>query len=316
MISDSKDCSSNFLSQEGEINKILESASSYSIIGDILQIRYNDQTLSFSAINESPLTSPTSKFETTSIPKPPTDSSSLYNQNWYFLSYEGFVALEGYEPFVYFSSDGSISGNTGCNSLSGTFSSNQNFISVYELTSTKELCKEPYSTQEEIFLKALKNSQTYSLNGDRLRIKSQIGVLILSNYNLNDDLKPATTEIQPSNTPYFTSTSTATTEPIIIQPHTKTPTPTNEQIITGPIAIIEGPHSGEAGNSISLSGMKSYSNSEIVSYLWDFGDGIKGQGEKINYTYVLPGRYTITLTITDSNGETNSTTMQIDIKYK
>jgi heme/copper-type cytochrome/quinol oxidase subunit 2 len=41
----------------------------------------------------------------------------------------------------------------------------------------------------------------------------------------------------------------------------------------------------------------------IVNYFWDFGDGNNASGEVINYTYVSGGVYTITLTVTDDDGE-------------
>lgn len=41
----------------------------------------------------------------------------------------------------------------------------------------------------------------------------------------------------------------------------------------------------------------------IVDYSWDFGDGNTASGKVINYTYVSWGVYTITLTVTDDDGE-------------
>jgi hypothetical protein len=42
----------------------------------------------------------------------------------------------------------------------------------------------------------------------------------------------------------------------------------------------------------------------IVSYLWDFGDGVTGAGENPTHTYRFPGEYTVTLTVTDNAGMT------------
>jgi PKD repeat protein len=45
----------------------------------------------------------------------------------------------------------------------------------------------------------------------------------------------------------------------------------------------------------------------IVSYLWDFGDGSNGTGIMTNHSYADDGNYTVTLTITDEDGYNDST---------
>ena len=45
-----------------------------------------------------------------------------------------------------------------------------------------------------------------------------------------------------------------------------------------------------------------------VSYRWDFGDGTTGSGPTITHQYATAGRYSVTLTVTDEDGATHSTT--------
>ncbi len=51
----------------------------------------------------------------------------------------------------------------------------------------------------------------------------------------------------------------------------------------------------------------------IVSYAWRFGDGASGAGVTTNHSYAASGTYTVTLTVTDNGGATNSTTRQVSI---
>ncbi len=58
------------------------------------------------------------------------------------------------------------------------------------------------------------------------------------------------------------------------------------------------------------------SDGEVVDYLWSFGDGSEGRGERIKHAYAAPGRYTVTLRVRDdSEGDNNSAqdTLQVVI---
>ena len=49
----------------------------------------------------------------------------------------------------------------------------------------------------------------------------------------------------------------------------------------------------------------------IVSYIWDFGDGLTGQGKTIVHTYSTPGNFLAILTVTDNDGYTGTATKKI-----
>ena len=53
-------------------------------------------------------------------------------------------------------------------------------------------------------------------------------------------------------------------------------------------------------------------NGAIVSYSWQFGDGTTGTGAAPSHTYLTGGHYAVTLTITDQEGLTSTTSKQAD----
>ena len=78
-----------------------------------------------------------------------------------------------------------------------------------------------------------------------------------------------------------------------------------------PVADANGPYSGTAGITlITFDGSASNDpDGTIVAYDWDFGDGV-GTGTGVNPTYTNPalGNYTVTLTVTDDGGLTDTAT--------
>lgn len=81
-----------------------------------------------------------------------------------------------------------------------------------------------------------------------------------------------------------------------------------------PVARTEGPYTGIAGEPITLSAENSYDDDgRIVSFNWDFGDGNTGSGEIVTHTYLEPGEYTISLTVTDNDGAKANDTTTIKI---
>ncbi len=54
---------------------------------------------------------------------------------------------------------------------------------------------------------------------------------------------------------------------------------------------------------------------DIVNYTWDFGDGSIDYGESVTHYYDDYGIYNITLTITDSEGNTDSVTKTVNVRH-
>jgi PKD repeat protein len=56
-----------------------------------------------------------------------------------------------------------------------------------------------------------------------------------------------------------------------------------------------------------------FDNGTIVSYVWDFGDSSSGTGMIATHPYAEVGTYSVTLTVTDNDGNSRSITKTIDI---
>ena len=67
---------------------------------------------------------------------------------------------------------------------------------------------------------------------------------------------------------------------------------------------------GIADETISFNGANSWDNHYIASYEWDFGDGTTGTGSRVLHSYTNDGTYDVTLTVTDSAGNSDTHTIK------
>jgi len=78
-------------------------------------------------------------------------------------------------------------------------------------------------------------------------------------------------------------------------------------VVSGdPIANPGGPYQALVGEEVTFDGSGSTDDGTIVSWDWDFGDGNVGSGEMPIHTYFVADSYTVTLTVTDDDGNVNS----------
>ncbi|MEM7220381.1 MAG: PKD domain-containing protein [Pseudomonadota bacterium] len=124
-------------------------------------------------------------------------------------------------------------------------------------------------------------SASYTSTGHTLADDGTLLTLVASNPAGTTVSQPATLSVEPMNMPPSAAF---------------TVTPTNGII---PLAItVDGSGSSD-------------SDGTVVGYTWSFGDGFNGSGQSLFHTYLVDGTYTITLTVTDEDGASASTTQTV-----
>lgn len=74
-------------------------------------------------------------------------------------------------------------------------------------------------------------------------------------------------------------------------------------------ASLGEPYKELTQREITFDGTMSYDrDGKIVSWHWNFGDGKNGSGDVVKHSYLMPGEYIVTLTVTDDDGATDSYT--------
>ena len=77
---------------------------------------------------------------------------------------------------------------------------------------------------------------------------------------------------------------------------------------TEPVADAKGPYSGKQSEPIVFDASDShdFDPDDELEYIWDFGDGSTEEGVSPTHSYDKPGTYTVTLTVTDSFGDSDT----------
>ena len=70
------------------------------------------------------------------------------------------------------------------------------------------------------------------------------------------------------------------------------------------------PSSPKTGEDVVFDGSASTDDVGIVSYVWNFGDGASGSGQRATHDYAVPGTYQATLTVTDGSGGADTSAPQ------
>ncbi|MGD0180497.1 MAG: PKD domain-containing protein, partial [Terriglobales bacterium] len=68
-----------------------------------------------------------------------------------------------------------------------------------------------------------------------------------------------------------------------------------------PTVTTDHPSNGSAGAKLRLAA-NSHGDDAVLSYHWDFGDGVTLEGREVNHTYTEPGEYKVHLMATGLSG--------------
>lgn len=81
-----------------------------------------------------------------------------------------------------------------------------------------------------------------------------------------------------------------------------------------PVAKAGGDKIVEIGQKVKFNAGESTDDVGIKKYEWDFGDGMKDEGEKVRHIYLKPGRYKVKLTVTDLAGNKGRTRINVRVE--
>jgi heat shock protein HslJ len=111
---------------------------------------------------------------------------SLTSVTWQATSYnngqDAVVSLAaGTSISAVFNEDGQLSGNSGCNSYTTSYTTDDSNMTIdANIATTLMACSEAIMTQESAYLAALPNTATYSINRDQLELRDADGALLAS----------------------------------------------------------------------------------------------------------------------------------------
>lgn len=76
------------------------------------------------------------------------------------------------------------------------------------------------------------------------------------------------------------------------------------------------PKSPKAGNELQFTDLSYDVDGYIINWTWNFGDGTIGYGKNITHVYKKAGKYNVTLTVKDDDGDIGKYSIYIEVKKK
>lgn len=139
-----------------------------------------------SVVNQTPMADsalpPSTTDSTPVVPATAADELPLVGTLWQMQSHQGNDALPGTEVTAVFAADGSLSGNSGCNNFSTSYTVDGNSLTVNDaIAATMMAClQEGVMEQETAFLAALTDAATFEIRGNSLEIRDAEGGVLVS----------------------------------------------------------------------------------------------------------------------------------------
>lgn len=150
------------MEQESAYLSALPQATGYALAGDQLVIHTRAGNLVYTA----------------TPPVGADQSALLAGRTWYLTAINSTAALAGDVPTAFFDPQGSLTGQGGCNTYNGSYTTDRDALKVSGLASTKKACPEEQMAQENAFLTSLQNAATFLVDGVRLTIFAADGSIL------------------------------------------------------------------------------------------------------------------------------------------
>jgi heat shock protein HslJ len=152
-------CPDIVMKQEQVYMTALQSANTFEIKGDVLELSGEGFTLEFEG-----------------------EDTSLAGTSWEVISYNngrgGVVSvIIGTELTADFADDGTFGGSAGCNNYTTTYEVDGENISIGQTAVTQMFCEQPEGVmeQEAEYLAALQSAATFKIEGDRMNMRTESG---------------------------------------------------------------------------------------------------------------------------------------------
>ena len=99
------------------------------------------------------------------------DGLDLSAQTWMLVEVDGAPAVPTGIATLSFADDGTLSGNTGCNSFTGSYEIDGSSLTIASpLASSLRACDEEIMSQETAVLQALESTSRFSISGSELEL--------------------------------------------------------------------------------------------------------------------------------------------------
>jgi parallel beta-helix repeat protein len=96
---------------------------------------------------------------------------------------------------------------------------------------------------------------------------------------------------------------------LVVEKNSSSGNPDNQ----APIADVGGPYQGIVNGVIMFDGSESHDEEGAIVGYWNFGDNISGTGLSPTHVYTVPGTYTVTLRVTDEDGDSTTASTSVVI---